>query len=157
MLIKVEKDCNLIFRHILNWPVGKMYTVEEVSHQTGLSVTEVEICHSKLYREGMARQGKGYFLINDVCREFAERGGYKDENNEVSVINFIGTNYGTANQGSDLRDIATKNKVTRHPKKNDDNINPKSWYEIPFVKYVLLPLLIAAAGVVLSIILTEKN
>lgn len=126
MLIKVEKDCNLIFRYILTWPQGVAYTVEEVSQQTGLTISEVEICHSKLHREGMARPGKGYFLINDVCREFAERGGYKDENNAGAIINFIGTNYGTANQGLDF-DIRDQNSSTNPP---DQSIkNKKSFWQ----------------------------
>lgn len=96
---------------------------------------------------------------------FKESGGFSnyyqsktDNQSAIHISNTTirGNNYGTTIQGRDFLDIAIKNKVNAHPSINESATKPKSWYEIPFVKYVLLPLIITAAGVCLTILFSKN-
>lgn len=147
MLTTVEKDCNIIFRHIIKWPIGSMKTIDDVVNETKLSKEQVELCHSKLYREGMGRAGKGYFLINDVCREFAERGGYKDSdvNPTTKSIHIYGDG-NVVNQDSFLENSRQSAVIEKYNSKSAQNPPNKSLLER------LWKMLVAIIGTIAALI-----
>lgn len=121
-----------------------MKTIEEVVRETGLNKEEVNLCHSKLYREGMARPGKGYFLINDVCREFAEKGGYIVPGDKIVQQNIfhVSDNVGQIAIGDNANFGDNKSKI--NPESAQGIIIAKSgirWAKIAIIVTVALTII----------------